>query len=55
MRHRPQVLRECIEAAEPYPIAGLHSILEVPRRQLRSIGMVASAGFQRGGALSMSL
>jgi twinkle protein len=28
MRHGPQVLRECIEAAEPYPIAGLHSILE---------------------------
>jgi hypothetical protein len=22
------VLRECIEAAEPYPIAGLHSILD---------------------------
>jgi twinkle protein len=28
LRHGAGVLRECIEAAEPYPIAGLHSPLE---------------------------
>jgi len=28
MRHGPEVLRECIEAAEPYPIVGLHSVLD---------------------------
>jgi twinkle protein len=28
LRHGLEVLRECIEAAEPYPIAGLHSALD---------------------------
>jgi twinkle protein len=28
MRHGPEVLRECIEAAEPYPISGLYSASE---------------------------
>jgi twinkle protein len=28
LTHGAEVLRECIEAAEPYPIAGLHSILD---------------------------
>jgi twinkle protein len=28
LRHGPEVLRECIEAAEPYPIAGLRDIFE---------------------------
>jgi twinkle protein len=28
LAHGPDVLRECIEQAEPYPIAGLHSIFD---------------------------
>jgi twinkle protein len=28
MQHGTEVLRECIEAAEPYPIAGLHGVLD---------------------------
>ena len=28
MRHGRDVVRECIEAAEPYPITGLHSLLD---------------------------
>jgi len=28
LMHGAEVLRECIEAAEPYPIAGLHRVLE---------------------------
>jgi twinkle protein len=28
LRHGAEVLRECIEGAEPYPIAGLHSIFD---------------------------
>jgi twinkle protein len=34
MRHGADVLRECIEAAEPYPIAGLHSIFEFTEQTL---------------------
>jgi twinkle protein len=28
VRHGPGVLRECIDAAQPYPIAGLHNVLD---------------------------
>jgi hypothetical protein len=48
------VLRECIEAAEPYPIAGLHGVLDFAEDTLGYIGTDAPAGTQPGGRRSTS-
>jgi twinkle protein len=34
LTHRAEVLRECVEQAEPYPIAGLHSVLDYAEETL---------------------
>ena len=47
MRHGADVVRECIERAEPYPIIGLHSLSIFSRTRWRSTATAARRPFNR--------